>query len=32
MADIVQRIAKKLYHGDIEAVAELVQDALDAGG
>jgi len=31
MADIVQRIAKKLYHGDIEAVAELVQDALDAG-
>ncbi len=31
MADMVQRIAKKLYHGDIEAVAELVQDALDAG-
>jgi 5-methyltetrahydrofolate--homocysteine methyltransferase len=31
MADMVQRIAKKIYHGDIEAVAELVQDALDAG-
>ena len=31
MADIVQRIGKKLYAGDIEAVAELVQDALDAG-
>jgi 5-methyltetrahydrofolate--homocysteine methyltransferase len=31
MADMVQRIAKKLYSGDIEAVAELVQDALDTG-
>ena len=31
MADNVQRIAKSLYRGDIEAVAELVQDALDAG-
>ncbi len=31
MADMVQRIAKKLYAGDIEAVAESVQDALDAG-
>jgi len=31
MADMVQRIAKKLYKGDIEAVGELVQDALDAG-
>ena len=31
MADMVQRIAKKLYQGDIEAVGELVQDALDAG-
>jgi 5-methyltetrahydrofolate--homocysteine methyltransferase len=31
MADMVQRIAESLYKGDIEAVAELVQDALDAG-
>jgi 5-methyltetrahydrofolate--homocysteine methyltransferase len=31
MADMVQRIAEKLYAGDIEAVAESVQDALDAG-
>jgi 5-methyltetrahydrofolate--homocysteine methyltransferase len=31
MADNAQRIAKSLYSGDIEAVAELVQDALDAG-
>ena len=31
MADMVQRIAGKLYAGDIEAVAESVQDALDAG-
>jgi 5-methyltetrahydrofolate--homocysteine methyltransferase len=31
MADYVQRIAKSLYSGDIEAVGELVQDALDAG-
>jgi 5-methyltetrahydrofolate--homocysteine methyltransferase len=31
MADMVQRIAKKLYSGDIEAVAESVQDALDTG-
>jgi 5-methyltetrahydrofolate--homocysteine methyltransferase len=31
MADMVQRIGKKLYAGDIEAVAELVQDALDEG-
>jgi 5-methyltetrahydrofolate--homocysteine methyltransferase len=31
MADMVQKIAGKLYKGDIEAVAELVQDALDAG-
>jgi len=31
MADMVQRIAKTLYRGDIGAVAELVQDALDAG-
>jgi len=31
MADMVKRIAKKLYQGDIEAVGELVQDALDAG-
>ena len=31
MADMVQRIARKLYKGDIEAVAELVQDALDTG-
>ena len=31
MADMKQKIAKNLYSGDIEAVAELVQDALDAG-
>ncbi len=31
MADMVQRIARSLYKGEIEAVAELVQDALDAG-
>ncbi len=31
MADMVKRIARKLYQGDIEAVAEMVQDALDAG-
>ena len=31
MADKMRRIAEKLYRGDIEAVAELVQDALDAG-
>jgi 5-methyltetrahydrofolate--homocysteine methyltransferase len=31
MADMVQRIAKNLYSGDIEAVAEMVQEALDAG-
>jgi len=31
MADVLQKIVTKLYHGDIEAVAELVQDALDAG-
>ena len=31
MADKVQRIAENLYKGDIETVAELVQDALDAG-
>jgi 5-methyltetrahydrofolate--homocysteine methyltransferase len=31
MADMVQRITEKLYAGDIEAVAESVQDALDAG-
>lgn len=31
MTDMVQRIAGKLYAGDIEAVAESVQDALDAG-
>ena len=31
MADKVQRIAKNLYDGDAEAVAELVQDALDGG-
>jgi len=31
MADMVQRIAKNLYRGDINGVAELVQDALDAG-
>ena len=31
MADKLQRIAKNLYEGDAEAVAELVQDALDVG-
>ena len=31
MADNVQKIAKSLYGGDVEAVAELVQDALDSG-
>jgi len=31
MADKFERIASKLYEGDIEAVAEMVQDALDAG-
>jgi 5-methyltetrahydrofolate--homocysteine methyltransferase len=31
MADNAQRIAESLYRGDIEAVGELVQDALDAG-
>jgi 5-methyltetrahydrofolate--homocysteine methyltransferase len=31
MADNVQKIAKSIYSGDIEAVAELVQDALDSG-
>ena len=31
MADKSERIAKKLYQGDIEAVTEMVQDALDAG-
>ena len=31
MADKIQRIAENLYKGDIETVAELVQDALDAG-
>jgi len=31
MADMKQKIAKNLYSGDIETVAELVQDALDAG-
>jgi 5-methyltetrahydrofolate--homocysteine methyltransferase len=31
MADNVQKIAKGLYGGDAEAVAELVQDALDSG-
>jgi len=31
MADLVQRIADKLYRGDINSVAESVQDALDAG-
>jgi 5-methyltetrahydrofolate--homocysteine methyltransferase len=31
MADKSQRIARKLYQGDIEAVGEMVQDALDAG-
>jgi len=31
MADMAQKIGKQLYKGDIEGVAELVQDALDAG-
>jgi 5-methyltetrahydrofolate--homocysteine methyltransferase len=31
MADKFERIASKLYEGDIEAVAEMVQDSLDAG-
>ncbi len=31
MADNVQKIAKSLYSGDVEAVAESVQDALDSG-
>jgi 5-methyltetrahydrofolate--homocysteine methyltransferase len=31
MTDKVQRIAKNLYDGDAETVAELVQGALDAG-
>jgi len=31
MADNVQKIAKSLYGGNVEAVAELVQDALDSG-
>lgn len=31
MADKIQRIAENLYKGDIETVADLVQDALDAG-
>jgi 5-methyltetrahydrofolate--homocysteine methyltransferase len=31
MADKSERIARKLYQGDIEAVGEMVQDALDAG-
>jgi 5-methyltetrahydrofolate--homocysteine methyltransferase len=31
MADKLQKIAKNLYKGEAEAVAELVQDALDAG-
>lgn len=31
MADNVQKITKSLYGGDVEAVAELVQDALDSG-
>jgi 5-methyltetrahydrofolate--homocysteine methyltransferase len=31
MADRSERIARKLYQGDIEAVGEMVQDALDAG-
>jgi 5-methyltetrahydrofolate--homocysteine methyltransferase len=31
MADNVQKIAKGIYSGDVEAVAELVQDALDSG-
>ncbi|MFQ5923421.1 MAG: corrinoid protein [Anaerolineales bacterium] len=31
MPDVLQKIATNLYHGDAEPVAELVQDALDAG-
>jgi 5-methyltetrahydrofolate--homocysteine methyltransferase len=31
MTDMVQKIGEKLYGGDIEAVAGLVQDALDTG-
>ena len=31
MADTMQKIAESLYQGKIDAVAELVQDALDAG-
>jgi 5-methyltetrahydrofolate--homocysteine methyltransferase len=31
MADILQKIASNLYDGEDEAVAELVQDALDQG-
>ena len=31
MADMVQRIVQRLYKGEIETVAELVQDALDVG-
>ena len=31
MTDNVQKIVKSLYGGDVEAVAELVQDALDSG-
>jgi len=31
MTDVLQKIATNLYHGKTEAVAELVQDALDAG-
>jgi 5-methyltetrahydrofolate--homocysteine methyltransferase len=31
MAENARRIAESLYSGDIEAVGELVQDALDAG-
>jgi 5-methyltetrahydrofolate--homocysteine methyltransferase len=31
MADVLQQIATNLYHGKVDVVAELVQDALDAG-
>lgn len=31
MADMVQKIADSLYRGQIDAVAELVQEAIDAG-
>jgi 5-methyltetrahydrofolate--homocysteine methyltransferase len=31
MADILQKIASKLYEGEAESVAELVQEALDQG-